>query len=318
MFTTFTFELPPQPPWEGLHPLVIHFPIALLFITPVFVLLAAFLGKHGRWFGLTALMLLVMGTVSGAVAVSSGNAAFHAMESVEDGGWEVAEEHQQAAQEVQIMFIGLTFLYAVLFAIPLVIAKWNVRRYWLLTKMSSDNGEVGVTNSSPTGSPSIRAISAQAVVSDASQIVRQPWAARPVMSERSMAACAGLARWGSSTRPKSTSAAASACRAAAAAEKSASVAAVASGSATAVGVASSLGSGRSIAGSNAKTMSATASTSSSGHRGTVLMRRRPTRGTDQRPEPIRGKGTQERWGQCNASRPLAASAKMGGKKPVLL
>jgi len=118
VFTTFTFELPPQPPWEGLHPLVIHFPIALLFITPVFVLLAAFLGKHGRWFGLTALMLLVMGTVSGAVAVSSGNAAFDAMESVEAGGWEVAEEHQQAAQEVQIMFIGLTLLYAVLFAIP--------------------------------------------------------------------------------------------------------------------------------------------------------------------------------------------------------
>ena len=124
-----------SPPWEGLHPLVIHFPIALLFITPVFVLLAAFLGKHGRWFGLTALMLLVMETVSGAVAVSSGNAAFHAMESVEDGGWEVAEEHQQAAQEVQIMFIGLTLLYAVLFAIPLIISKWNVRRYWLLTNL---------------------------------------------------------------------------------------------------------------------------------------------------------------------------------------
>ena len=135
VFTTFTFELPPQPPWEGLHPLVIHFPIALLFITPVFVLLAAFLGKHGRWFGLTALMLLVMGTVSGAVAVSAGKAAFDALESVEDGGWEVGEEHQQAAEEVQIMLIGLTLLYALLFAIPLVIPKWNVWKYWLLTNL---------------------------------------------------------------------------------------------------------------------------------------------------------------------------------------
>ena len=135
MFTTFTFELPPQPPWEGLHPLVIHFPIALLFITPVFVLLAAFLGRNGRWFGLTTLILLVMGTVSGAVAVSSGNAAFHVLENVDDGGWEVAEEHQQAAQEVQIMFIGLTLLYALLFAIPLVISKWNVWKYWLLTNL---------------------------------------------------------------------------------------------------------------------------------------------------------------------------------------
>ena len=135
MFTTFTFKLPPQPPWEGLHPLVIHFPIALLFVTPVFVLLAAFLGRNGRWFGLTTLILLVMGTVSGAVAVSSGNAAFDVMENVDDGGWEVAEEHQQAAQEVQIMLIGLTLLYAFLFAIPLVISQWNVWKYWLLTNL---------------------------------------------------------------------------------------------------------------------------------------------------------------------------------------
>ena len=115
--------------------MVIHFPIALLFVTPVFVLLAALLGKRGRWFGLTALMLLVMGTVSGAVAVSAGKAAFDALESVEDGGWEVGEEHQQAAQEVQIMIIGLTLLYALLFAIPLVIPKWNVWKYWLLTNL---------------------------------------------------------------------------------------------------------------------------------------------------------------------------------------
>jgi uncharacterized membrane protein len=122
--------LPPQPPWEGLHPLVIHFPIALLFVTPVFVLLAALLGKYGRWFGLVALMLLVMGTLSGSVAVSSGDAAFDVLEDVEDGGWEVVEEHQQAAKNVQTMFIGLTILYAILFAIPLVISKLNIWKYW--------------------------------------------------------------------------------------------------------------------------------------------------------------------------------------------
>jgi uncharacterized membrane protein len=135
VFTHFTFELPPQPPWEGLHPLVIHFPIALLFVTPVFVLLAALLGKQGRWFGLAALMLLVMGTMGGAVAVSSGDAAFDVLVDVEDGGWQVVEEHQQAAKNVQTMIVGLTILYAILFAIPLVISKWNVASYWLLTNL---------------------------------------------------------------------------------------------------------------------------------------------------------------------------------------
>ncbi len=127
----FSLEMPPQPPWEGIHPLVVHFPIALLFVAPLFVLLAGVLGKYGRWFGLTALMLLVMGTVGGAVAVSSGDAAYHALEDIEDGGWEVVEQHQQAAKSVQNWYVGLTVLYAVLLAVPLVVTKCNQWKYWL-------------------------------------------------------------------------------------------------------------------------------------------------------------------------------------------
>jgi uncharacterized membrane protein len=130
-FDMLTFELPPQPPWEGLHPLVVHFPIALLFVTPIFVLLAALLGKYGRWFGVTALMLLVMGTVGGYVSVETGDAAYHVLEDIEGDGWTVVEEHQQAAKNVQKMFVGLTVLYAVLFAVPLVVPKLNLWKYWL-------------------------------------------------------------------------------------------------------------------------------------------------------------------------------------------
>ena len=32
-------QLPPIPGWYELHPLVVHFPIALLLIAPLFVLL---------------------------------------------------------------------------------------------------------------------------------------------------------------------------------------------------------------------------------------------------------------------------------------
>jgi uncharacterized membrane protein len=130
-FDMLTFELPPQPPWEGLHPLVVHFPIALLFVTPIFVLLAGLLGKYGRWFGVTALMLLVMGTVGGYVSVETGDAAYHVLEDIEGDGWTVVEQHQQAAKSVQNMFVGLTVLYAVLFAVPLVVPKLNIWKYWL-------------------------------------------------------------------------------------------------------------------------------------------------------------------------------------------
>ncbi|MCL4205160.1 MAG: hypothetical protein KJ000_21980 [Pirellulaceae bacterium] len=131
----FPLELPPQPPWEGLHPLVIHFPIALLFVTPVFVVLAGLLGRPGRWFGLTALILLVMGTVSGYVAVQTGDAAFDVLEEIDDDGWEVVEEHQDAAKKVQSLFVGLTVLYAVILALPLVIWKLNAWLYWFIANL---------------------------------------------------------------------------------------------------------------------------------------------------------------------------------------
>ena len=39
MIQTIAFQvLPPVPNWSELHPLVIHFPIALLLVAPLFVI----------------------------------------------------------------------------------------------------------------------------------------------------------------------------------------------------------------------------------------------------------------------------------------
>jgi uncharacterized membrane protein len=38
--------LPPIPSWEGLHPLIIHFPIVLLLIAPFLILIGAFLPRE--------------------------------------------------------------------------------------------------------------------------------------------------------------------------------------------------------------------------------------------------------------------------------
>ena len=32
-------EFPPIPSWDGLHPLIVHFPIALLLVAPLLVVL---------------------------------------------------------------------------------------------------------------------------------------------------------------------------------------------------------------------------------------------------------------------------------------
>ena len=55
--------LPPIPTWEGLHPLVVHFPIALLLVAPWLVLLGALLApSRGRPWLFAALTLLALGT----------------------------------------------------------------------------------------------------------------------------------------------------------------------------------------------------------------------------------------------------------------
>ena len=42
-------EFPPIPSWDGLHPLIIHFPIVLLLVAPVLVLIGALLApEKGR------------------------------------------------------------------------------------------------------------------------------------------------------------------------------------------------------------------------------------------------------------------------------
>ncbi|GAB4157974.1 MAG: hypothetical protein Kow00107_07090 [Planctomycetota bacterium] len=66
------------PPWEALHPLVVHFPIALLTIAPLFVLLAVVFSKYTKPFLICAAILLGIGTLGSYVSVSTGEAAAHA------------------------------------------------------------------------------------------------------------------------------------------------------------------------------------------------------------------------------------------------
>ena len=63
---------PPIPSWDGLHPLIIHFPIALLLVAPILVLLGLISPNRGRAFLGAALILMVLGTIASWIAVSTG------------------------------------------------------------------------------------------------------------------------------------------------------------------------------------------------------------------------------------------------------
>ena len=69
-------HLPPLPTWQELHPLVIHFPIALLLVAPLFIFLGAVLRKErSRVFLISALILMLLGTATLYLATQTGQAA---------------------------------------------------------------------------------------------------------------------------------------------------------------------------------------------------------------------------------------------------
>ena len=64
------------PSWDRLHPMIIHFPIVLFLLPPLFLLFAAFTRTDRRSMLLcSALILMVLATSSLYVAFETGEAA---------------------------------------------------------------------------------------------------------------------------------------------------------------------------------------------------------------------------------------------------
>ena len=104
---------PPIPTWDGLHPIITHFPIALLLVAPVFLVLALLLKTHEKGLLIATAVTMILGVVGAFVAVSTGEAAGELAERMP--GVEAAiERHEELAELARNLFAGLAGLLGVI------------------------------------------------------------------------------------------------------------------------------------------------------------------------------------------------------------
>jgi uncharacterized membrane protein len=112
---------PALPPWEGMHVLIVHFPVALLTVSPLFILLGA-LPRVGRYFAPGALAVLLLGTVGAYVAVESGEAAAQVATRTPEITAAI-QEHAELAETVRLVFTLLTAVYALVLFLPPIVKQ---------------------------------------------------------------------------------------------------------------------------------------------------------------------------------------------------
>ena len=116
-------QFPPLPGWDAMHPLLIHFPIVLLLLVPLFVLIAVILRPpRNRPYMTVALIMIILGTSSLFLAASSGEEAAELADRA-GGVNSVLSAHEALASTCEILFAGLSAIFAGIYIWP-----WIVRR----------------------------------------------------------------------------------------------------------------------------------------------------------------------------------------------
>jgi len=102
--------LPKLPDWDGLHPLVIHFPVALLMVAPVLIGAGLLLARQRAGFYASSLVLMLLGIASAYLSVSTGEAAARVADRTPQVT-RLIEEHSHLASRVLYWYAGLTMVW---------------------------------------------------------------------------------------------------------------------------------------------------------------------------------------------------------------
>ena len=113
---------PSIPNWDAVHPLIVHFPIALLLVVPVLVILGMLLPRHSVGLFIAAFVLMVVGTVAIYLAVASGEATAEVSAKMPAAAT-VLENHEEMADTTRLIFTVLTVIFAAILFGPRLLKR---------------------------------------------------------------------------------------------------------------------------------------------------------------------------------------------------
>ncbi|MBM92601.1 MAG: hypothetical protein CMJ35_13465 [Phycisphaerae bacterium] len=111
------FALPPIPPFEALHPLVVHFPIGILLIAWIPMLLAIIDKKRRNPWLASAAMLLTLGTIACFAATLTGDAAEDVVASTSAAVDTAIHDHEETAESARNLFLACTLVFLMVWAV---------------------------------------------------------------------------------------------------------------------------------------------------------------------------------------------------------
>ncbi len=106
------FTPPPAPAWDAAHPIVVHFPIALLLVSPIFLIAAMAWRSRRREMLLSCVTLMTLGTIGAFIATATGEAGEVAARGV-PGADIVLQKHEELGETARNFYLGLTVITAI-------------------------------------------------------------------------------------------------------------------------------------------------------------------------------------------------------------
>lgn len=116
------FYIPPMQPWDAIHPLIVHIPIGILIVVPVFIVLSLIVPAWAKHYSVSALVLLLLGTAGTFLAISSGDAGAELVERTPEINV-ILGNHAHLADQTRLIFTIITILYAIFVIVQLLMKK---------------------------------------------------------------------------------------------------------------------------------------------------------------------------------------------------